>query len=96
MSGHVYCDICGQNQEITDEWLTCVFCGEILRAHPYFGKPNGKVVNEIQGRIGNVIVRGTGPDVSDERHRSCEVGVGDGFQVRLVEREGPGSEEGLR
>lgn len=89
MSGHVNCDTCGQYQEITAEWLTCVFCREILKAHPYFGKPNGKAVSEIQGRTGNVIVRGTRQNVSDERHQSCEVGAGDGFQIRLIEREVP-------
>jgi len=47
MSGHVNCDTCGQYQEITAEWLTCVFCGEILKVHPYFMETR-RELNAIQ------------------------------------------------
>ena len=46
MTGHVNCDTCGQYQEMTSAWLTCVFCGEILISHPYFGKPDAEKENE--------------------------------------------------
>ena len=57
--GHVNCDTCGQYQEMTSEWLTCVFCGEILMAHPYFRKPDGEAHGSGEEETESDIIRPT-------------------------------------
>ena len=53
----IVCDNCSQRQVATDAWLTCVFCAETLKEHPYFRRIDGKVDHEATEEVENEVFR---------------------------------------
>jgi hypothetical protein len=46
MTKWVVCEHCNQRQRASILWLTCVYCGETLDDHPYFGRDDGDTDHE--------------------------------------------------
>ena len=57
MDTWVVCDGCNQRQKVTYLWLTCVFCAETLKEHPYFRRIDGKVDGQATEEVENEVFR---------------------------------------
>ena len=57
MDNWVVCEECNQRQRVTYLWLTCVFCAETLKEHPYFGRNDGKVDGQAKKEVEENIFR---------------------------------------
>ena len=88
VSEWLVCDNCSQYQEVTDAWLTCVFCAETLNDHPYFrshdGEANGEAKEEAEAQPVRAPETGGLPD---QRHQPREDGTRYGSQARNRGRE---------
>ena len=57
MDNWVVCEECNQRQRVTYLWLTCVFCAETLKEHPYFWRNDGKVDSQAKKEVEENIFR---------------------------------------
>jgi hypothetical protein len=47
----IACIACGHRQQPTMVWLTCEYCGIVLKEHPYFRRANGRLNEQAKRQV---------------------------------------------